>query len=185
MDLRRLRVGEWIVGVSGVLLLVALFLPWYDDPTATTGAYFDRAGETGWTAYAAVSATVTAWESFTVLDVILALLALVAISVPVVTATHRVPALPLALESLTALVGLLGLVLVLVRVLNLPGEADAREIGLWLGLVATLGIFAGSVIGMRDERLSPAGRHTDLSGVPVSSQREIERNPAPRPGPGS
>jgi hypothetical protein len=161
MDLRRLRVGEWIVGASGVLLLVALFLPWYGDPSST------------------------AWESFTVLDVILALLALVAISVPVVTSGHRVPALPLALESLTALFGLLGLVLVLVRVLNLPGEADGREIGLWLGLVATLGISAGSLIGMRDERLSPEGRHTDLTGVPVSSQPEVERHPAPRPGAGS
>ena len=161
MDLRRLRVGEWIVGASGVLLLVALFLPWYGDPSAT------------------------AWESFTVLDVILALLALAAILVPILTTAQRVPALPLAYESLTALFGLLGLILVLIRVLNLPGEADGREIGLWLGLVATLGILAGGLIAMRDERRSPQGRHVDLSGVPVSSQPEIEKLPAPRPGAGS
>ena len=160
MDLRRLRVGEWIAGACGVLLLVALFLPWYGDPSRT------------------------GWESFSVLDVILALLALVAISVPVVTATHRVPALPLALESLTALVGLLGVLLVLVRVLNLPGDADGREIGLWLGLLATLGIFGGAVVGIRDERRSPQGRHTDLTGVPVSAQPDIETMPAPRPGAG-
>jgi hypothetical protein len=161
MDLRRLRVGEWIVGACGVLLLVALFLPWYGEPSST------------------------GWESFSVLDLILALLAIAAISVPVVTATHRVPALPLALESLTALFGLLGLLLVVIRVLNLPGEADGREIGLWLGLAATIGIFAGALVGMRDERRSPRGRHTDLTGVPVSSQPEIETLPAPRPGPGS
>jgi amino acid transporter len=161
MDLRRLRVGEWIVGACGVLLLVALFLAWYGEPSTT------------------------AWEAFTVLDVILALLALAAIAVPVVTATHRVPALPLATESLTALFGIVGVLLVLIRVLNLPGEADAREIGLWLGLLATLGIAAGALIGMRDERLSPDGRHTDLSGVPVSSQPDIETLPAPRPGTGS
>jgi hypothetical protein len=160
MDLRRLRVGEWIVGACGLLLLIALFLPWYGDPSRT------------------------GWESFSVLDLILALLALAAISVPVVTATHRVPALPLAVESLTALFGLLGVLLVLIRVLNLPGDADGREIGLWLGLVATLGITAGGLIGMRDERRSPKGRHTDLSGVPVSSQPEIETLPAPRPGTG-
>jgi hypothetical protein len=161
MDLRRLRVGEWIVGASGVLLLVALFLPWYGNPSST------------------------AWESFSVLDLILTLLALAAISVPIVTATHRVPALPLAVESLTALFGLFGLVLVLFRVLNLPGEAHGREVGLWLGLGATLGIFAGALIGMRDERRSPGGRHTDVTGVPVSSQPEIETLPAPRPGAGS
>ena len=66
------------------------------------------------------------------------------------------------------------MVLVLIRVLNLPGEADGREVGLWLGLIATLGIIAGGLVGMRDERRSPQGRHTDVTGVPVSSPREIE-----------
>jgi hypothetical protein len=113
------------------------------------------------------------------------LLALAAIAVPIVTAAQRVPALPLAYESLTALFGLFGLILVLIRVLNLPGDADGREIGLWLGLVATLGILAGGLIAMRDERRAPQGRHVDLSGVPVSSQPEIEKLPAPRPGAGS
>jgi hypothetical protein len=75
--------------------------------------------------------------------------------------------------------------LVLIRVLNLPGEADGREAGLWLALIATLGIVAGSLVGMRDERRSPTGRHTDLTGVPVSSQPDIETMPAPRPGAGS
>src|SRR5689334_8585576 len=62
MDLRRLRVGEWIVGACGVVLLISLFLDWYGDPSET------------------------AWEAFSILDVILALVALAAISVPVVTA---------------------------------------------------------------------------------------------------
>jgi hypothetical protein len=157
MDLRRLRVGEWIVGACGVLMLVALFAPWYGNPSSS------------------------AWEAFTILDVILALVALAALSVPLVTATHRVPAVPLALESLTALFGSIGVVLVLIRVLNLPDDLHGREWGLWLGLVAALGIVAGSLVAMRDERRSPGGRHTDLSGVPVSSPREIESLPAPRP----
>jgi hypothetical protein len=161
MDLRRLRVGEWVVGACGVLLLVALFLDWYGDPPEN------------------------AWEALTVLDVILAVVALSAISVPIVTAAHRVPAVPLALESLVALIALVGVILVLIRVLNLPGDAHSREIGLWLGLVATLGIFAGGMIGMRDERRSPRGRHTDLSGAPVDSPPEVERLPAPHPEAGS
>ena len=157
MDLRRLRVGEWIVGACGVLMLVALFAPWYGNPSSS------------------------AWEAFTILDVILALVALAALSVPLVTATHRVPAVPLAIESLTVLFGLLGLVLVVIRALNLPDDLHGREWGLWLGLVAALGIVAGGLVAMRDERRSPAGRHTDPSGVPVSSPREIESLPAPRP----
>jgi hypothetical protein len=157
MDLRRLRVGEWVVGAAGVLLLVALFLPWYGEPSAS------------------------GWESFSILDLILALVALAAVAVPVVTALHRVPAVPLAYETLTALLGAIAVVFVLIRVLNLPGEADSREWGLWVGLIATLGIVSGGLVGMRDERRAPEGRHTDLSGVPVTSQPEIEVVSAPRP----
>jgi uncharacterized membrane protein HdeD (DUF308 family) len=155
MDLRRLRVGEWVTGASGLALLVALFLPWYEH--------------------------LSAWEAFSVLDLILALLALAALSVPIVTAAHRAPALPLAFESLTALFGILCLLLVLIRALNLPGDAHGREWGLWFALAAVLGIVAGALIAMRDERRSPAGRHTDLSGVPMDSPREIDTIQAPRP----
>ena len=64
MDLRRLRAGEWIAGISGLVLLVALFLPWYGD---------DAGSRTG-------------WESLGALDVVLALVALSALAIPVVTA---------------------------------------------------------------------------------------------------
>ena len=68
MDLRRLRSGEWIAGVSGLVLLVALFLPWYSD---------DGGSRTG-------------WQSLGALDVVLAVVALAAIAIPIVTALERV-----------------------------------------------------------------------------------------------
>jgi hypothetical protein len=74
MDLRRLRAGEWVLGAAGLVLLVALFLPWYGDPSRT------------------------AWQSLSVLDLILAALGLIAVAIPVVTAAYKVPALPLALQ---------------------------------------------------------------------------------------
>jgi hypothetical protein len=134
---------------------VALFLPWYEG--------------------------LTGWEAFTLLDLILALLALAALSVPVVTAWQRVPALPLALESLTALFAIVALLLVLIRVLNMPGDAHGREWGLWVALAAVLGIVTAALIAMRDERRPPAGRHTDLTGVPVAAPPEIETIAAPHP----
>jgi hypothetical protein len=159
MDLRRLRAGEWLAGVSGLVLLLALFLPWYAD---------DAGSRTG-------------WQSLGALDVVLAVVALAALAIPVVTAVHRVPAVPLALQSLTTLAGLLAVVLVLIRVANMPDWASEREWGLWVALGATLGIVAGALIAMRDERLTREERHTDLTGVPVAAQREIESLPAPRP----
>jgi len=163
MDLRRLRSGEWIAGVSGLVLLVALFLPWYSD---------DGGSRTG-------------WQSLGALDVVLAVVALAAIAIPIVTALERVPAVPLAHESLTTLAGVVALLLVLIRVLNMPDWASGREWGLWLALAATLGVVVGGLLAMRDERLSGDGRHTDLTGVPVPAQREVETLPGPRPKAGS
>jgi hypothetical protein len=159
MDLRRLRAGEWIAGISGLVLLVALFLPWYSD---------DAGSRTGWQALGA-------------LDVVLALVALFALAIPVVTALQRVPAVPLAHQSLTTIVGMLAGVLVLIRVLNMPDWADGREWGLWVALAAAVGVVAGGLRAMRDERLTRGGRHTDLTGVPVAHQREVETLAPPRP----
>jgi hypothetical protein len=159
MDLRRLRAGEWIAGLSGLVLLVALFLPWYGGDAGTR----------------------TGWQSLGALDVVLALVALAALAIPVVTAIERVPAVPLALQSLTTLVGLLAVLLVLIRVLNMPDWATGREWGLWVALAATIGVVVGALIAMRDERLTRGDRHTDLTGVPVAAQREIETLSAPRP----
>ena len=159
MDLRRLRAGEWIAAVSGAVLLVSLFLPWYGAGTE------DASG----------------WEALAAVDVALALVAAFGVSLVVVTASQRVPAVPVALSAMVTLVGLIGLALVLIRLGNLPDGFDGRELGVWLGLLATIGIVAGAALSMRDERLSPPGRHTDLTGRPAPPPAEIEPLPAPRP----
>jgi hypothetical protein len=159
MDLRRLRAGEWIAALSGVALLVSLFLPWYG-----AGAEGDASG----------------WEALAAVDIALALVAAFGVSLLVVTAAQRVPAVPIALSAIVTLVGLIGVVLVLVRLGSVPGGFDGRELGVWLGLLASIGIVAGGVIAMRDERLSPEGAHTDLTGRPAPAPPEIDRIPAPR-----
>jgi hypothetical protein len=71
-------------------------------------------------------------------------------------------------------------VLVLIRLASVPGELDGREAGVWLGLLGTIGTVAGGWVAMRDERLSPEGRHTDLTGRPAPAPPEIEHIPARR-----
>ena len=145
MDLRRLRAGEWIAAVSGVALLVSLFLPWYTVAEAAAG--------TGWTAYAPLAtATTTGWESLSFLDVILALIALFAIALLVVTTTQSASAVPIAMDAVLTLAGIIATLLVLIRVIWLPGDADGREWAIWLALAASLGIVVGP--------LPSAGRFT-------------------------
>jgi hypothetical protein len=132
VDLRRLRAGEWIAGLSGAALAVILFLPWY--------------GADG------TSATANAWEAFAVNDVILMLVALFAVGLWTVTATQRTTAVPNAFASLTALLGLIATILVVVRLVSTPGAGGVtREYGAWLGLAACIGIVLGAQRAMADE----------------------------------
>jgi hypothetical protein len=158
MDLRRLRAGEWIAALSGVALLVSLFLPWYG-----AGAEDDASG----------------WQALAAVDIALALVAAFAVALLLVTATQRVPAVPVALSTIVTLVGMIGVVLVLIRLAGVPGGFDGRELGVWLGLIAAIGIVAGAALAMHDERLSPDGGHTDLTGRPAPAPPEIDRIPAP------
>jgi hypothetical protein len=142
MDLRRLRVGEWLTAVSGVALLASLFLPWY-GPDSATG-----------------------WESLTAIDVLLAFVAASGVLLAVVTATQPVPAVPIALSALVSLIGLAGVVLVLLRALDIPDWAGSREWGLWLGLAGALGIIAGAMLAMREEVL-PGAKSVEIEEIPA------------------
>jgi hypothetical protein len=160
MDLRRLRAGEWVTALGGAALLVALFLPWYDEGAASPNA----------------------WESFAIVDVILALVGLAAVLLVAVTATQSAPAVPIAMDAFVTLAGVVALVLMLVKTANLPGDADGRELGLWLGLGASLVVSMGGAFAMRDERQPAAGRRFDLTGRPTAGRPEIETIPPPRRG---
>src|SRR2546423_15290437 len=115
MDLRRLRHGEWIAGISGAVLLVAMFLSWYSA---------DGGG------------TANAWESFAATDIVISIAGLAGVALAVATATQRSPAVPQTISALTVPVALAAAVLVLIHTLWLPEGAGGRELGLYLRLVA-------------------------------------------------
>ena len=162
MDLRRLRVGEWVLALSSAALLVSLFLPWYER------------GDT----------TVSGWESFTIIDVLLAAVAIFALCAVVATATQPTTALSISFESLSVIFGLVASVLALVRVLDVPdfgGAGWGTAVGAYLGLAGAVGVASGALVAIRDERLSPPGKHTDMTGRPTPPPPEIEAVPPPRP----
>jgi hypothetical protein len=146
MDLRRLRAGEWIISLSGLALLVSLFLPWYEP---------DR----------------TAWKALAVNDVILLAVATAALALFVATATQSVPAVPIALEAIVALLGIVAAIVVVVRVIWLPAPADERDWGLWLGLVGALGVAAGGWVGVRDDRPPSFGGPPPPEVEPLTAPR--------------
>jgi hypothetical protein len=168
MDLRRLRVGEWITALSGLVLLISLFLPWYGSE-----ALFARDPRE----------TYSAWQSLAVIDVVLALVAAGAVGLAVITAAQRLPAVPLTFNVFLTLAAMLGVVLVLIRAIDLPDIAVGRMPALWLGVAGALGVLVGSLVALRDDRRSRPGRPTDLSGRPVAAPEPPDAVRPPRPEP--
>lgn len=188
MDLRRLRVGEWMAGVGGVALAISLFLPWW----GLRGAWIDLGPGGPVDGPGGGPDTVTtwsAWEIFSIADILLALLALAAIATWWIVASARTPGPGLIAEGLLTPFALVMAIVVLVAVLGTPGDLEAPppipdptlEAGGWIGLFATVAILVGALVGMRDERLSRPGEPTDQTGLPVAEPRPVETLPGPPP----
>jgi hypothetical protein len=177
MDLRRVRVWEWLTGAAGLVLLVSLFLPWYGlDNVKVGGAIpFDP------------TTTATGWESFSVVDVLLALAALGAMALPVVAAMQRTAAVPQSLTALLMFFAVVAAVAAVVRLLNPPDVVTVlraagaeggyssgdridvmREVGVWLGALSALAIFFCDYRSMGDSRTPHAMRsRLDVATVPA------------------
>jgi hypothetical protein len=150
VKLVRLRASEWLAGIAAVGVIVALALPWY-------GA---RARE----------ATVTGFESFTVIDILLVLAAGVGIALVVLQATQDSPTLPVAFAVLTVTSGSLATLLVLYRLIDEPGPDEFLDVraGAWLGLVATVLMTAGGWLSLKTEK---------VRGLPPGPEPELRPSP--------
>jgi hypothetical protein len=145
MDLRRLRPPEWILAVAAVLLLVALFLPWYQDATGRQA---------------------TAWEALSVVDVLLAAAAAVGLLAVVLQATQRTPALPVVSSVAATWAAFVALVLVVIKLVDRPGRYTETCYGIWVALVAAALLLCAAWWAMRDDKpgLGAGRSHLESSG---------------------
>jgi hypothetical protein len=153
MDLRRLRGGELLAGVSALGLLLAMFLEWFGGDSA--------------------------WETLTFGDLLLVSVALLGLTLVVLTAQARAVAMAASAAVLTIGVVLLVLLYLLFRiVINEPGPDAAGEIGpgAYLGLVFVFGCGAGAWRALADER-------TDCAYAHRQTERVLAVRGAPRPPP--
>jgi hypothetical protein len=149
VDPRRLSPGERIAGVAAVLLIVALFLPWYS----------------------VAGTDVTGWQAMTVDDVLIAIAALLALAALLVDAWPRLSGFAVAALSLGSIVGLVAVVLTIFRVADPAPAGDASlAAGAWLALAAAVGLTFGLVAGMRDE--GPARRSEASARKAAAAARE-------------
>jgi len=127
--------GERITWVSGLVLMLSALMGWYSG-----------SGD-------GVTLAVTGWHTGIIGKIVffigLAVLAIVALRESGIELPAAVP------ESLVVLgLGAIATVLVLVRVIDVPESvlpADGRWLGIWVSLVAALGVIAGGLLRTAEE----------------------------------
>ena len=152
---RRIEAGPVLVGLGALILLVSVFLDWYEP-------------------------SVTAWEAFEVLDLLLSALALAAIVAAVGTVRpddavierHQLPLIVAAV-----------LVVVASQILDPPpGIAGDPQTGAWLALGAALAMCAGALLslGRVSFALTVEGRDTRrrVSAVDARTDPTTTEGPA-------
>ena len=174
MDLRRLRAVDWFTGLFGAALIGLLWAPWYSQ--ATRVVLISGGGKPRFTGFSHFE-SVNAWQAMSVNDVIFLVVGLMAIGVLVAAATQATPAIPITSAVFTTLGGLLVIVLALYRLAFPPDLGPGpthREIGVWLGVVAVIGLTVSAALAMRDERRAAPGTYklevTDLPAPRVSEE---------------
>ena len=166
MDFTRLTQGEKIAGASGIALILIMFIfNWYG---------IDVGGES------VPDSGANAWEVFSFIDIVLFVTVAAAIGLALISASQTQVGLPVAASAVVAGLGILSVVLVLYRIIDTPGDLGAagafldvdvtREIGVWLGLLAAIGVAYGGWRAMQEE------------GTSFSEQ--ADRFSAPDEGPG-
>jgi hypothetical protein len=127
--------GERITWVSGLVLMLSAFMDWY----AGSGV--------------GVKLAVIGWHSG-VLGKLVFVLGL-AVLVVVVLREFGFELPPSVPESLVVLaLGALAAVFVLIRIISIPDAvlpADGRGIGIWISLIAALGVIAGGLLRASEE----------------------------------
>lgn len=122
----RIRWPEWVVGVSGVVLLIALFLPsWFTQLKPEGGTGFPKPY---------ISVSENGWHGLSHAHWLLLVTIVVAFLLLLLQATRRAPALPATFSLITLFLAALSLIWLIVRVPIDP--AGGRDFGGWLALVS-------------------------------------------------
>ena len=127
--------GERITWIAGLVLALSSFMDWY----AGSGV--------------GVKLAVIGWHSGVLGKLVFFLgLAVVALAVLRELGFELPPSVP---ESLLVLgIGALAAIFVLIRVISIPDAvlpADGRGIGIWIALIAALGVIAGGLLRAAEE----------------------------------
>jgi hypothetical protein len=183
MNFDRLRTGQMVAGISGVLLFIfEFFFKWY-------GIHLSAEEQRGLNIAKGLgvnipATSVNAWHSLSVIRWVILLTAIIAVASAVVVAMDNAPAIPVSMSVLTTGAGALSAVLILYRIINQPGPNDLVDVkvGVWLGLLAAIGVAVGGYMSMQDEGATFGDFRTPM-GAPPPTPPPVPPTPPPPAAP--
>ena len=172
MDFTRLSQGEKIAGASGIALILIMFIfDWF-------GLKFTGGAEAFGVS---VEGSRNAWGSYGFIDIVLFLTVAAAIGLALISASQTEMGLPVAASAVVAGLGILSVILIFYRIIDTPGDVTAvsalleqevdvtRKIGVWLGLIAAVGVAYGGWRAMQEEEATSFGDQADRFRGPDES----------------
>ena len=154
MDFSKLRSGELVAAIGGVVLLIAMFaLDWYE--ISGFGGLVEQFGDA-----VGVDTGIKAWDgqgfTGTIANLVILAAAVAAITLAILTATSRTPALPVAASAITAGLGIGAVVMVLARMVFQPGPNEVVDLrfGILLALIGSAIVAFGGWRAMQEEGTS-------------------------------
>jgi hypothetical protein len=174
LDFKRVSRAELLAGAAGVALIVfMLAIHWYG--VRSTGLIGGGPGVDHGTAEGLPR---NAFQSFSFLDLYLLLTALAAISLPLLKASELELSPRARVNLIVGVLGAIAFALILfrmvdppdlartingteIKVSDYPTDSVIRKIGPWLGLVASAGIAAGALAGVRRAEAGLSRRMAD------------------------
>jgi hypothetical protein len=170
MDLSKLRTGELVAAIAGLVLIISLlFLNWYG-----VGGSVETPFGQGFFG--------------TLANLVILAAGLAAITLAVLTATSRTVDLPVATSALTAGLGIAAVVMVVGRILMQPGPNGIVDLkfGIFVALIGAIGVAWGGWQAMQDEGTSFADardRRRSHVGGPTSDAAPPPREEPAAPPP--
>jgi hypothetical protein len=157
MDFTRLTQGEKIAGVSGIALLLIMFIfKWF-------GLEIGSVAVPDFGVIGGGEETRNAFGSYGFIDIILFITVAAAIGLALISASQTEVGLPVAASAIVAGLGILSVVLIIISIISPPdfgvdlsgtGIDQTRKIGVWLGLIAAIGVAYGGWRAMQEEGTS-------------------------------
>ena len=145
MDLKKLSLGDQIIGGSGIVLLIASFLPWFKVDLGP----FGDASANGW----------DVGFFWCILPVLIGIAMVAVVAIRAFSPQTKLPDLPLPWDQALFIAGCVAAAIVVLKLLIGDSPLD-RGFGLFLAALASIGLAAGGYVKWKMDPAKSSGPPT-------------------------